>query len=78
MRRKVTRNSHAKHPAVRSYQGRYIHADRLSEKTHLPPCKKEGGEDAQKENDIKNQVESIDIFLSLLHGEILSKKIRSL
>lgn len=63
MRRKVTRNSHAKHPAVRSHKGRCIHADRFSEKPHLPPCKKEGGEDAEKENHIQNQVESIEVFL---------------
>lgn len=63
MRRKVTRNSHAKHPAVRSHKGRCIHADRFSEKTHLPSCEKEGGEDAEKENDIKNQVETIEVFL---------------
>lgn len=78
MRRKVTRHSHAKHMAVRSHQGRCIHVDRFSEKTHMPTCEKEGGQDAEAEDHIKNQVESIETILSLVHGKILSEKIRSL
>lgn len=63
MRCTVTRNSHAKHPAIRSHKRCHIYVDRFSEKTHLPPCTKEGGEDAEKENHIQNQVESIEVFL---------------
>ena len=63
MRCTVTRNSHAKHPASRLHKRCHIYVDRFSEKTHLPPCTKEGGEDAEKENHIQNQVESIEVFL---------------
>lgn len=63
MRCTVTRNSHAKHPAIRLHKRCHIYVDRFSEKTHLPPCTKEGGEDAEKENHIQNQVESIEVFL---------------
>lgn len=63
MRCTVTRNSHAKQPAIRLHKRCHIYVDRFSEKTHLPPCTKEGGEDAEKENHIQNQVESIEVFL---------------
>ncbi len=43
MRCTVTRNSHAKHPAIRLHKRCHIYVDRFSEKTHLPPCTKEGG-----------------------------------
>lgn len=60
--------------AVRSHQGRCIHVDWFSEKTRMPSCEKEGGQDAEAEDHIKNQVESIETILSLVHGKILSKK----
>ena len=63
VRREVTRDSHAKRTAVRSYQGRCIHVDRFSEEPHLPPGEEEGDQDAEEEDYIKNQVESIEIFL---------------
>ena len=40
----------------------------------MPSCEKEGGQDAEAEDHIKNQVESIETILSLVHGKILSKK----
>ena len=73
MRREITRDSYAKRTAVRTYQGRCIHSDRLSEEPHLPPGEEEGNQDAEEEDYIENQVESIEIFLWLLHEEILSK-----
>ena len=73
MRREITRDSYAKRTAVRTHQGRCIHSDRLSEEPHLPPGEEEGNQDAEEEDYIENQVESIEIFLWLLHEEILSK-----
>ena len=40
----------------------------------MPSCEKEEGQDAEAEDHIKNQVESIETILSLVHGKILSKK----
>ena len=77
VRRKITRNSHAKHMAVRSHKRCCVYVDRFSEKTHLPPCKKEGVRTMRKRTIYKIRSNRLRFFFSWCIGKSFPEKIEA-
>lgn len=77
MRCTVTRNSHAKHPAIRSHKRCHIYVDRFAEKTHLPPCTKEGVRTLRKRTIYKIRSNRLRFFFSWCIGKSFPEKIEA-